>query len=60
MDLLFDLEDGLGQTPRLLSVGLQKVIGDALGALGADARQAPQLVEEFLQTLVCHGATVPS
>ena len=52
VDLLLDLQDGLGQAARLLGVGLQQVIGDALGRLGTNARQTAQLIEQFLQTVV--------
>ena len=53
VDLLLDLQDGLGQAARLLGVGLQQVIGDALGRLGTNARQTAQLIEQFLQTVIC-------
>ena len=41
-------EDGVRQAASLLGVGLEKVIGDALGALGTDARKAAQLIEKDL------------
>ena len=52
MNLLLYLQNGLGQAARLLGVGLQQVVGDALGRLGANARQATQLIEQFLQAMV--------
>ena len=50
--LLLDLQDGLGQAAGLLGIGLEQVIGDALGRLGTNARQAAQLIEQFLQTVI--------
>ena len=52
VNLLLNLQDGLGQAARLLGVSLQQVIGDALSRLGANARQATQLIEQFLQAMV--------
>ena len=52
MNLLLNLQDGLGQAARLLGVSLEQVIGDALGRLGTNARQAAQLIEQFLQTVI--------
>ena len=52
MDLLFDLQNGLGQTTGLLGIGLEQVIGNALGRLGTNARQAAQLIEQFLQAVI--------
>ena len=52
VDLLLNLQDGLGQATGLLGIGLEQVIGDALGRLGTDARQAAQFIEQFLQTVV--------
>ena len=52
VNLLLNLQDGLGQAARLLGVSLQQVIGDALGRLGANARQAAQLIEQFFQTVI--------
>ena len=46
MNLLLHVEDGLGETAGLLRIRAEDVIGDALGALGTDARQAAQLVEQ--------------
>ena len=48
MDLALHHEDGVRQAASLLGVGLEKVIGDALGALGTDARKAAQLIEKDL------------
>ena len=50
--LLLHHQDGVGQAARLLGVRLQQVVGNALGALGANARQAAQLIEKNLQALV--------
>ena len=56
-----DLENRLGEAPRLLGIGLEQVVGDALGALGPDAGQPPELVEQLLQTLVGgHGRSPPA
>ena len=52
MHFLLNLQNGLGQAACLLGVGLEQVVGDALGRLGANTRQAPQLIEQFLQTMV--------
>ena len=52
VDLLLDLQDGLGQAAGLLGIGLQQVIGDALGRLGTNARQTAQLIEQFLQAVI--------
>ena len=52
VDLLLDLQDGLGQAAGLLGIGLEQVIGDALGRLGTNARQTAQLIEQFLQTVI--------
>ena len=48
MDLALHHEDGVRQAASLLGVGLEKVIGDTLGALGTDARKAAQLIEKDL------------
>ena len=53
VDLLLDLQDGLGQAAGLLGIGLEQVIGDALGRLGTNARQTAQFIEQFLQTVIC-------
>ncbi len=34
VDLLLNLQDGLGQAAGLLGIGLEQVVGDALGDLG--------------------------
>ena len=52
VDLLLNLQDGLGQAAGLLGIGLEQVIGDALGRLGTNARQTAQLIEQFLQTVI--------
>ena len=52
VDLLLDLQDGLGQAAGLLGIGLEQVIGDALGRFGTNTRQATQLIEQFLQTVI--------
>jgi hypothetical protein len=52
VDLLLDLQNSLCQAAGLLGISLEQVIGDALGRLGADARQTAQLIEQFLQTMV--------
>ena len=52
VNLLLNLQDGLGQATRFLGIGLEQVIGDALSRLGANARQAAQLIEQFLQAMV--------
>ena len=49
MDLLLYLENRRSQPARLLRVGLEEVVRDALGGLWANARQPAQLVEEALQ-----------
>ena len=36
------------QATGLLGIGLEEVIGDALGRLGADAREPAQLIEKNL------------
>lgn len=48
MDLALHHENGVRQAARLLGVGLEKVIGDTLSALGTDARKAAQLIEKDL------------
>ena len=53
MHFLLDLQNGLGQAAGLLGIGLKQVVGDALGRLGANARQTAQLIEQFLQTVIC-------
>ena len=52
MHFLLNLQNGLGQAAGLLGIGLEQVVGDALGRLGANARQATQLIEQFLQAMV--------
>jgi hypothetical protein len=52
VNLLLNLQNGLGQAARFLGIGLEQVIGDALSRLGANARQAAQLIEQFLQAMV--------
>ena len=52
VNLLLNLQDSLGQAARLLGIGLEQVIGDALGRLGTNARQTAQLIEQFLQTVI--------
>lgn len=47
MNLLLNLQDGLGQAARLLGVSLEQVIGDALGRLGTNARQAASSSSNF-------------
>ena len=46
--LLLHLQDGMRQATGLLGIGLEEVIGDALGRLGADAREPAQLIEKNL------------
>ena len=41
------------QLAGLLGIGLEQVIGDALGRLGTNAWQTTQLIEQFLQTVIC-------
>ena len=53
MNLLLHLQNRMGQPARLLGVRLQQVICDALGGLRANAREPPQLIEEYLQAAVC-------
>lgn len=52
------VEDGLGQTARLLGIGFEQVVGDALRALGANARQTAQLIEQPLKILVAGHASL--
>ena len=47
--LLLNVQDCRGQAAGLLRVGLQQVICDALGGLGAHARQSAKLVQQALQ-----------
>lgn len=48
MNLLLDGEDGVGQATRLLNVGFQQVIRDALSRLGTNARKSAQLIKKNL------------
>ncbi len=45
-DALLGLQKGLGQGPHLGQGGPQDVVGEALGALGADAWQLVELLDE--------------
>ena len=47
LDALLDVDDGVGQGAGLFVGGAQQVVGEALGALGADARQAVELLDEL-------------
>lgn len=46
VDLLLDVENRLGKAAGLLGVRAEDVVGDALGALGANARKPAQLIEQ--------------
>ena len=48
MHLLLDGEDGVCQATRLLNVGFQQVIRDALSRLGTNARKSAQLIKKNL------------
>ena len=60
VDLVFDHENGVGKTAGLLGIRLEEVIRDALSALGTDAGQAAQLIEENLKTAVCTHNAAPT
>ena len=49
VDLPLHVQDRAREPTRRLGVGLQDVVGDALGGLGADARKPPQLVKQSLE-----------
>ena len=46
-DALLDLDDRLGQGGRFFLGGAQEVVGETLGALGSDAGQAVQLLDQL-------------
>ena len=46
LDLLFDLDNGVGEGLRLLCGRSQDVVSQPLGALRADAGQAVQLLDQ--------------
>ena len=52
--LLLDLTQRIRQRADLLVRSVQDVEGDALGALGADARQLRQGIDEVLKRTVVH------
>src|SRR6202035_324002 len=45
-ELLFYLDDGLGQRPGLVGAHFQEVVGEAGRRLGTDARQTGELADE--------------
>ena len=45
-DLVADVDERRGQRPRLRVGGAQQVVGQALGGLGADARQARERLDQ--------------
>ena len=54
LDLFLDQLDGRGQPCHVFGIGIKNVKSNALSRLWADARQATELVDQFLYSTFVH------
>src|SRR5690606_15468759 len=57
-DLVLDLGQGVDEPLDLVGVRREKVEGDALGALGPDPGQPPELVDQVLDRAIVHAPSL--